>query len=84
MLFLMTNVFYVFNSFCSDEGHLFTCGDNSFGQLGTGDNQSYNLPVEVLFFASKHVEEIACGMRHTLALVTGKSYFFKSVFMVYN
>ncbi|XP_020081028.1 ultraviolet-B receptor UVR8-like isoform X1 [Ananas comosus] len=71
MLFLMTNVFGVFNSFCSDEGHLFMCGDNSFGQLGTGDNQSYNLPVEVLFFASKHVEQIACGMRHTLALVTG-------------
>ncbi|XP_026665411.2 ultraviolet-B receptor UVR8 isoform X3 [Phoenix dactylifera] len=51
-------------------GQLFMCGDGSFGQLGNGDHQSHGSPVEVLFFSSKHVEQIACGMRHSLALVS--------------
>ncbi|XP_072951240.1 ultraviolet-B receptor UVR8 [Typha angustifolia] len=59
------------SGFVTDKGRLFMCGDGSFGQLGNGDNQSHNFPVEVLFFTSKHVEQIACGMRHSLALVTG-------------
>ena len=51
------------------------CGDGSFGQLGNGDIQSCHVPSEVAFFSSKHaeVEEIACGIRHTLALVNGKT-----------
>jgi secretion-regulating guanine nucleotide exchange factor len=48
------------------------CGDGSFGQLGTGDNQSRNLPFEVSFFMTKHVERLACGMRHSLVLLKGK------------
>jgi secretion-regulating guanine nucleotide exchange factor len=48
------------------------CGDGSFGQLGTGDNQSRNLPFEVPFFTSKHVEKLALGMRHSLVLLKGK------------
>lgn len=64
-----------------DMGCLFTCGDGSFGQLGNGDIQSFNVPSEVPFFSSKHVEveEIACGIRHTLALVNGKN---SSIFQV--
>lgn len=58
-----------------DTGRLFICGEGSFGQLGNGDIQSCNVPSEVAFFSSKHVEveEIACGIRHTLALVNGKT-----------
>ncbi|KAL9246424.1 hypothetical protein vseg_019960 [Gypsophila vaccaria] len=59
------------SGFVSDSGRLFTCGDGSFGQLGHGDYQSYSSPVEVSLFNSKHVEQVACGMRHTLVLTKG-------------
>jgi hypothetical protein len=48
------------------------CGDGSFGQLGTGDNHSKNLPFEVAHFNSGHVEKLAFGMRHSLVLLKGK------------
>lgn len=56
----------------SDEGCVFTCGDGSFGQLGQGDYRSHCYPVKVSFFVNKHVEQIACGMRHSLVLLKGK------------
>ncbi|KAL0914675.1 hypothetical protein M5K25_015043 [Dendrobium thyrsiflorum] len=59
-----------YTGFVTDTGRLFMCGDGSFGQLGNGDNKSRSLPQEVLFFLSKHVVQVACGMRHSLALVT--------------
>ncbi|XP_020573022.1 ultraviolet-B receptor UVR8 [Phalaenopsis equestris] len=61
------------SGFVTDTGRLFMCGDGSFGQLGNGDNKSYSFPHEVLFFLSKHVVQVACGMRHSLALVTESS-----------
>ncbi|WCJ21785.1 Regulator of chromosome condensation (RCC1) family protein [Euphorbia peplus] len=57
------------SGFVSDKGCLFTCGDGSFGQLGHGDYQSYNTPVKVSYFADRHVDQIACGMRHSLVLL---------------
>ncbi|VFQ66720.1 unnamed protein product [Cuscuta campestris] len=59
------------SGFVSESGHLFMCGDGTFGQLGLGDHLSHSSPVEVPFFRSKHVKQIACGMRHSLALVKG-------------
>ncbi|MFS8031677.1 putative regulator of chromosome condensation 1/beta-lactamase-inhibitor protein II [Helianthus anomalus] len=53
-------------------GYLFTCGDGSFGQLGHGDYVSQSSPVKVSHLASRHVCEIACGMRHSLALLKGE------------
>ncbi|KAE8688006.1 Regulator of chromosome condensation family protein isoform 2 [Hibiscus syriacus] len=50
------------------EGCVFTCGDGSFGQLGHGDYKSHCSPVKVSFFVNKNVEQIACGMRHSLVL----------------
>lgn len=61
------------SGFVSDSGCLFTCGDGSFGQLGHGDYQSSHSPVEVSFFRSKPADQIACGMRHSLALLKGNS-----------
>ncbi|XP_074274522.1 ultraviolet-B receptor UVR8 isoform X2 [Silene latifolia] len=61
------------SGFVSDSGSLFTCGDGSFGQLGHGDCQSCSTPTEVSFFSSKHVEQVACGMRHTLVQTKGNS-----------
>ncbi|KAK6252650.1 hypothetical protein QUC31_014370 [Theobroma cacao] len=60
------------SGFVSDEGCVFTCGDGSFGQLGHGDYRSHCSPVKVSFFVNKHVEQIACGMRHSLVLLKGK------------
>ncbi|XAR65146.1 hypothetical protein NMG60_11009150 [Bertholletia excelsa] len=59
------------SGFVTDSGNLFTCGDGSFGQLGHGDYESHSFPVMVSYFTSKHVEQIACGMRHSLALLKG-------------
>ncbi|MQL80080.1 hypothetical protein Taro_012535 [Colocasia esculenta] len=61
------------SGFVTDSGCLFTCGDGSFGQLGHGDRQSCSSPREVAFFASQNVMQIACGMRHSLALIKGPS-----------
>ncbi|KAL9263480.1 Ultraviolet-B receptor UVR8-like protein [Drosera capensis] len=61
------------SGFVSASGQLFTCGDGSFGQLGHGDLQQYRSPLEVSFFDSLHVEQIACGMRHSLVLVKDDS-----------
>ncbi|KDP21238.1 hypothetical protein JCGZ_21709 [Jatropha curcas] len=57
------------SGFVSDTGCLFTCGDGSFGQLGHGDYNSHTAPVKVSYFANRHVEQIACGMRHSLVLL---------------
>ncbi|KAB1220734.1 Ultraviolet-B receptor UVR8 [Morella rubra] len=59
------------SGFVADSGCLFTCGDGSFGQLGHGDYKSHCSPVRVSFFANEHVEQIACGMRHSLVLLKG-------------
>ncbi|OMO57960.1 Regulator of chromosome condensation, RCC1 [Corchorus olitorius] len=61
------------SGFVSDEGCVFTCGDGSFGQLGHGDYRSHCSPVKVSFFNNKHVEQIACGMRHSIVLLKDDS-----------
>ncbi|KAL5826515.1 hypothetical protein ACOSQ3_018364 [Xanthoceras sorbifolium] len=57
------------SGFVSDSGCLYTCGDGSFGQLGHGDYRSHCSPVKVSYFINKNVEQIACGMRHSLVLL---------------
>uniref|UniRef100_A0A6N2NHM6 RCC1-like domain-containing protein n=1 Tax=Salix viminalis TaxID=40686 RepID=A0A6N2NHM6_SALVM len=59
------------SGFVSDIGLLFTCGDGSFGQLGLGDYRSQSTPVKVDYFANNFVNQIACGMRHSLVLLMG-------------
>ncbi|PHT34011.1 hypothetical protein CQW23_25811 [Capsicum baccatum] len=54
-----------------DTGYIFTCGDGSFGQLGHGNYISTCSPVQVLHFKTRHVEQIACGMRHSLIVLKG-------------
>ncbi|XP_073300379.1 ultraviolet-B receptor UVR8 isoform X1 [Primulina huaijiensis] len=71
--FVVTRVSAGWNhsGFVTDNGAVFTCGDGLFGQLGHGDYESKCSPLEVLYFSSKNVEQVACGMRHTLALLKG-------------
>ncbi|GJN17500.1 hypothetical protein PR202_gb04573 [Eleusine coracana subsp. coracana] len=59
----------------TNSGQLFMCGDGSFGQLGTGDNHSKNLPFEVAYFNSRHIEKLAFGMRHSLVLLKDNSVY---------
>ncbi|XP_057493667.1 ultraviolet-B receptor UVR8 isoform X1 [Actinidia eriantha] len=61
------------SGFVTDTGCLFTCGDGSFGQLGRGDYESHSFPVLLPYFDSKPVEQVACGMRHSLVLLKGHS-----------
>ncbi|EYU28697.1 hypothetical protein MIMGU_mgv1a008743mg [Erythranthe guttata] len=61
------------SGFVLENGAVFTCGDGSFGQLGHGDYKSQNLPLRVSYFVSKRVEQVACGMRHSLVLLKGNS-----------
>ena len=68
---ILTVSFVFWYWFFSDSGSLFTCGDGSFGQLGHGDYKSHCSPVKVSYFVDKHVEQIACGMRHSLVLLKG-------------
>ncbi|KAL1550975.1 HECT-type E3 ubiquitin transferase [Salvia divinorum] len=71
--FVITHVSAGWNhsGFVSETGAIFTCGDGSFGQLGHGDSNSQLYPRQVAYFASKPVEQVACGMRHTLVLLAG-------------
>ncbi|KAJ8569897.1 hypothetical protein K7X08_006474 [Anisodus acutangulus] len=59
------------SGFVSDTGYVFTCGDGSFGQLGHGDYISRCSPEQVLHFKTRHVQQVACGMRHSLVLLKG-------------
>ncbi|KAH7661934.1 Regulator of chromosome condensation 1/beta-lactamase-inhibitor protein II [Dioscorea alata] len=61
------------SGFVTDTGRLFMCGDGSFGQLGTGNNESHSSPIEISFSDATHVEQVACGMRHSIALVKDAS-----------
>lgn len=63
--------FLAFLGLFSDAGDVFTCGDGSFGQLGHGDYSLHCSPVKVSFFDDHCVEQIACGMRHSLVLLKG-------------
>lgn len=71
-LIISSTTFRLIWFFVLECGQLFTCGDGSFGQLGLGDYGSQNFPIKVSHFASMHVEQIACGMRHSLVLLKGE------------
>eukprot|EP01125_Pyxidicula_operculata_P011631 TRINITY_DN3812_c0_g2_i2.p1 TRINITY_DN3812_c0_g2~~TRINITY_DN3812_c0_g2_i2.p1 ORF type:complete len:2464 (-),score=554.47 TRINITY_DN3812_c0_g2_i2:160-7446(-) len=52
----------------TDEGKLFSFGENSYGQLGLGHRENQNRPQLVVGLAHKKVVDISCGMFHSLAL----------------
>jgi hypothetical protein len=47
---------------------LFCFGNNQYGQLGTGDNISINVPIELKLFKNEIVKEIICGSDFSFAL----------------
>jgi alpha-tubulin suppressor-like RCC1 family protein len=53
---------------------LFCFGNNQSGQLGTGDNISINVPIELKFFKNEILKEIICRNHFSFALC-GISHF---------
>lgn len=60
----------------TNQGNLYTCGSNVYGQLGTGDNVYHTSPVQIVV-ENKIISRISCGNNHT-ALITsdGQLYTF--------
>jgi alpha-tubulin suppressor-like RCC1 family protein len=57
----------------TDDGLLFTWGRGIFGQLGHGNDDSYNLPNLVSFFSKVQISQVSCGWQHTMALTKNSS-----------
>ena len=55
-------------------GSLFTFGWNKHGQLGSGDDADRNAPTEVAFFSGKQVQDVSCGVQHTVVLCSDGLY----------
>ncbi|CAH1128754.1 unnamed protein product [Ceutorhynchus assimilis] len=60
---------------CSDEGEVFTWGDNDEGQLGDGTTNGAIRPRSITTFEGniKKITNVACGSAHTLAWSTDSS-----------
>lgn len=57
---------------CSDQGEVFTWGDNDEGQLGDGTTNAIQRPRLVIALQGKKITSVACGSAHTLAWSTNK------------
>ncbi|KAL1138806.1 hypothetical protein AAG570_008868, partial [Ranatra chinensis] len=57
---------------CSDQGEVFTWGDNDEGQLGDGSTNAIPKPRLVVALQGKKITRVACGSAHTLAWSTDK------------
>ncbi|KAL7693108.1 putative regulator of chromosome condensation 1/beta-lactamase-inhibitor protein II [Plasmopara halstedii] len=57
---------YFHTAIVTDDGHLFACGCNDFGQLGMGDHSSQLIPRLVEYFLRCPVLAVACGQHFTV------------------
>jgi hypothetical protein len=64
-----------FNAAVTDGGGLYTWGGNGSGQLGHGDAQPRAAPQLVAGMHRRHVQAVACGGGHTIALTTARDVF---------
>jgi E3 ubiquitin-protein ligase HERC2 len=58
---------------CSDEGEVFTWGDNDEGQLGDDTTNAIQRPRLVSALQGKKITNVACGSAHTLAWSTNNA-----------
>ncbi|XP_071496413.1 E3 ubiquitin-protein ligase HERC2-like [Diadema antillarum] len=57
---------------CSDQGEVYTWGDNDEGQLGDGTTNAIQRPRIVTALQDKKITNVACGSAHTVAWSTSK------------
>jgi len=57
---------------CTDQGEVFTWGDNDEGQLGDGTTTGIQKPRLVAALQTKKINRVACGSAHTVAWSTCK------------
>ena len=69
------SVGYGYTIFLADDGKVYSCGYNNYGQLGHGNYTNYNTPQEITFLSDKNITHIECGYYYTLFLTSdGKVY----------
>jgi alpha-tubulin suppressor-like RCC1 family protein len=51
------------------KGQLYTCGTNNHGETGHRHGNSISVPMHVHNISRKHIDRVACGWHHTIALV---------------
>lgn len=56
-----------FSAFLTKHGGVLTCGDASYGQLGSGNRKCYALPRAVANFMGETFTQVVCGSNHILA-----------------
>ncbi|XP_020812495.1 probable E3 ubiquitin-protein ligase HERC4 isoform X2 [Drosophila serrata] len=61
-----------FSVFLTNEGGVFTCGAGAYGQLGHGFGSNEMLPRMVMELMGSTITQVACGNRHTMALVPSR------------
>lgn len=61
-----------YSVFLTNEGGVFTCGAGAYGQLGHGFNSNEMLPRMVVELMGSTISQVACGNRHTLAMVPSR------------
>ncbi|OCT92505.1 hypothetical protein XELAEV_18015562mg [Xenopus laevis] len=57
---------------CTEDGEVYTWGDNDEGQLGDGTTNAIQRPRLVVALQGKKINRVACGSAHTLAWSTSK------------
>ncbi|CAG7818352.1 unnamed protein product [Allacma fusca] len=57
---------------CTDNGEVYTWGDNDEGQLGDGTTNAIQRPRFVAALQGKKINKVTCGSAHTLAWSTNK------------
>lgn len=55
--------------FVDEDNHIYACGENTYGQLGTGNNANRNIPKKIFFKANPlKAKHISCGWEHTVII----------------
>lgn len=56
------------NNTLLDAGEVYSFGAGGYGQLGTGDKNNQRFPTLALELVSKHINFIAAGPSHSIAI----------------
>ena len=65
---VVINAGYRFTVSLKQDKSVWTWGQNTYGQLGLGDNVDYNKPQEVKVLSDKEIVDVKAGYYHTVAL----------------